>query len=84
MKARRIGRTAWLEAESYGGFQIENRWKDVSRIPKDFAPSTTIHGTGIMNGERPFAVSIQPDGLISAQGPMSSSYWMCSICWPIG
>ena len=85
MKARRIGRTAWLEAESYGGFQIEaNRWKDVSRLPDGFAPSTTIHGVGIINGERPLSVSIQTDGLIRAHGSISGSYWMFSMSWPVG
>lgn len=85
MKARRIGRTAWLEAESYGGFQIEaNRWKDVSRLPGGFAPSTTIHGVGTINGERPMSVSIQTDGLIRAHGSISGSYWMFSMSWPVG
>lgn len=85
MKARRIGRTAWLEAESYGGFQIEaNRWKDVSRLPDGFAPSTTIHGVGIINGERPLSVSIQTGGLIRAHGSISGSYWMFSMSWPVG
>lgn len=85
MKTRRIGRTAWLEAESYGGFQIEaNRWKDVSRLPGGFAPSTTIHGVGTINGERPMSVSIQTDGLIRAHGSISGSYWMFSMSWPVG
>lgn len=85
MKARRIGRTAWLEAESYGGFQIEaNIWKDVSRLTDGFAPSTTIHGVGIINGERPLSVSIQTDGLIRAHGSISGSYWMFSMSWPVG
>lgn len=85
MKARRIGRTAWLEAESYGGFQIEaNRWKDVSRLPGGFAPSTTIHGAGTINGERPMSVSLQADGLIRAYGTISGSYWTFSMSWPVG
>lgn len=85
MKARRIGRTAWLEAESYGGFQIEaNRWKDVSRLPGGFAPSTTIHGAGTINGERPMSVSLQADGLIRAYGTISDSYWTFSMSWPVG
>ena len=85
MKARRIGRTAWLEAESYGGFQIEaNRWKDVSRLPGGFAPSTTIHGVGTINGERPMSVSLQADGLIRAYGTISGSYWTFSMSWPVG
>lgn len=85
MKTRRIGRTAWLEAESYGGFQVEaNRWKDVSRLPGGFAPSTTIHGAGTINGERPLSVSIQTDGLIRAHGSISGSYWMFSMSWPVG
>ena len=85
MKARRIGRTAWIEAESYGGFQIEaNRWKDVSRLPGGFAPSTTIHGAGTINGERPMSVSLQADGLIRAYGTISGSYWTFSMSWPVG
>lgn len=85
MKARRIGRTAWLEAESYGGFQVEaNRWKDVSRLPGGFAPSTTIHGVGTINGERPMSVSLRADGLIRAYGTISGSYWTFSMSWPVG
>ena len=85
MKARRIGRTAWIEAESYGGFQIEaNRWKDVSRLPGGFAPSTTIHGAGTIHGARPMSVSLQADGLIRAYGTISGSYWTFSMSWPVG
>lgn len=85
MKARRIGRTAWLEAESYGGFMIDaNRWMDVSRLSDGFAPSTTIHGVGVIHGETPMSVSIQADGLISVHGPVSGSYWMFSMSWPVG